>query len=145
MYLIWNAHTSWGIMLMLLWSKSHCWVNILVRGRKDDEKMKTGINSYHLFVSHFSGLLLSYLTFIRMAKSNGKISILTFYFHRLWRFVFSFKHSYILSSKNGYVKRGYFIPDLEEYDPVSLCSAVWDSRQYYQSLYRQEMCGQFLF
>ncbi|XP_072044138.1 O-acyltransferase like protein-like [Amphiura filiformis] len=32
-----------------------------------------------------SGFLLCYLTFTRMAKSDGKISWLLFYFHRIWR------------------------------------------------------------
>ena len=35
--------------------------------------------------------------------------------------------------------------DLEKYDPMSLCSAVGDSRHYYQSPFRPETCGQLLF
>ncbi|XP_072044041.1 nose resistant to fluoxetine protein 6-like [Amphiura filiformis] len=44
-------------------------------------------NSYSAVDTFFfmSGLLLSYVTFTRMAKSDGKMSWLLFYFHRIWR------------------------------------------------------------
>ncbi|XP_072044029.1 nose resistant to fluoxetine protein 6-like [Amphiura filiformis] len=103
-------------------------------------------NAYSAVDTFFfmSGFLLSYVTFTRMAKSNGKISWLLFYFHRIWRItpLYAFVILFMI------YHHPYFGDGPKWYQAIhfdSLCEQYWWRNLLYINTYfpQADMCMQW--
>ncbi|XP_072044016.1 nose resistant to fluoxetine protein 6-like [Amphiura filiformis] len=103
-------------------------------------------NAYSAVDTFFfmSGFLLCYLTFTRMTKSDGKISWLLFYFHRIWRItpLYAFVILFMI------YHHPYFGDGPKWYKAIhfdSLCEQYWWRNLLYINTYfpQADMCIQW--